>query len=403
MTTPAGPSPSPSTPAARRLALLFVLLALLALLAAALTAPRVDVHHSDFFAFWLAGKMTWLQADPYDPLQWTAGHEQFAATWKSNDIFAYPRPLTLLLAPFGLLQIQTAYFFWILLVMLGLLFIVYAILRVFLRRPGQVPLALPLVAAVFLFRPTLVTIYEGQLSAFLLFVLAVAVLLFEQRKYGLAAVALSFLALKPPIAAPILFLLVAWFLFRRLYKPIAALLVSGLAWLLLGLLQDPRWVSKFLGNGSRIFSNNLGLFSNTWGVSARLCAENIPCTVGLGSLLSLLLLGLALRVIWRRKEASSLHLFSLVIPVSLVITPYIWPYDHILLILPILHLALSLYQPGRTYLQAALVPLAVSVLSFALLLLAVWLNQDTWSVLLPVSVFLAVLALPPNLRDSSSL
>ena len=381
-------------PEQKQLLRLFLLCIPLILLGAAILTSRNDLHHSDFFAFWLAGKMNWLQMDPYNPAQWTAGHDQFGATWKSNDIFAYPLPLALLLAPFGLLTIEQAYFIWITLAGLVLVGTVIVFLGVFLNSQRKIHLIFPLLAAVTLFRPTLVTIYEGQLGAFLLLILSLASILLQRGRFWLSAVVLSCLMLKPPIGAPILFLLVLWLIFQKNYKTVGILFAAGVGWLLVGLLQDRQWIPKFLTNGGEIFSNNAGLFSTTWGLSSRLCNEQALCSVGLGALLTVLLLGISLWVLWSKKNLSALNAVSLIISVSLVITPYIWPYDQILLIVPILYLTMRLFQRGAPYLLVALFPMAMTLLSLGLLLLAIHLKQDTWSVLLPLICFGLSLAFP---------
>src|SRR5947209_6450676 len=87
---------------------------------------------SDFFTFWLAGYMNWTGQNPYSTEQWLGQHHALGATWFPNPVFPYPLPLATLLAPLGLLRLDTAFIVWI---SLSLVMLVVAIFLILLRRP----------------------------------------------------------------------------------------------------------------------------------------------------------------------------------------------------------------------------------------------------------------------------
>src|ERR1035437_9377936 len=86
----------------RKIFIFLVLLTPLFILSAFMFATSVDHLNGDFFTFWLAGRMNWTNQNPYLSNLWISGHHQYGASWIANDIFPYPLPLAILLAPFGL-------------------------------------------------------------------------------------------------------------------------------------------------------------------------------------------------------------------------------------------------------------------------------------------------------------
>jgi hypothetical protein len=58
-----------------------------------LVINQVDYPNSDFFTFWLSGRLFSLGENPYDRQVWIGGHHQFGATWIPNATFIYRCPL----------------------------------------------------------------------------------------------------------------------------------------------------------------------------------------------------------------------------------------------------------------------------------------------------------------------
>lgn len=377
----------------KRIFALIILLLPIFIFSAIQIASSQSLSTSDFFAFWLAGKMNWTNQNPYFIDQWAAAQQQFGSTWTPDAIFPYPIPLAILLAPIGLFTLNQAYIVWVISAEIFIVLSICLLLYAFVDSQKKIHFVLPLMAAAFLFRPTITTLNDGQLGAFFLFVLCLAILFWKGQKSWQAAITLSFLIMKPTIGAPILFFVVVWMVFKKNFKSLAVLIGSGLAWLLIGLLKDVQWIPKFLSIGAGKFTTRVGLFPNIWGISSQACGGQSLCTFGAGGFLALILVGVTIYVLWAKKDSPAFFIVSLITPVSLLITPYIWPYDQVLLIIPVVYVTVTLIQRGYPYLLAALFPISLSILSLGLLLLAVQLNQDTWSVLLPLVCFGLTLAL----------
>src|SRR5258706_2023276 len=216
----------------------------------------VDYVNNGFFTFWLSGHMNWTGAHPYSAADWVGGHHANGATWIPNQIFPYPLPLALLMAPLGLLNMQQAYITWNI---LSQLIVALAILwlATFWEGLNRRVFAVVLLIAATLNSNIHVMLLTGTISALFLVFLVLA-LHFMQKKRDLAAgIALSLLALKPPFLA-IVALIGLWLLFRRNWKAIGGILIGGLALLGIGMLQDLHWGEKFGGGSENLFNIRLG-------------------------------------------------------------------------------------------------------------------------------------------------
>lgn len=368
-----------------RLALV-VLLALcpVFVLAATRAVATLDYLNSDFFTFWLGGRLEAKGGNPYLPADWVGAHHRFGATWIPNPIFPYPLPLAMMFAPLGLLPFKTAYIVWIVLSECFVAIAVTALVQA-AQLPKWAPLWFPLMASAYLFRPTLVTLRNGQLGAFLLLVVTGAALLWNCQRWAPGGAVLALLLLKPTIGLPLVFLAMGWLLFRRRYRALLATLTVGLGLVVVGWLQDPGWITGFLANGHRKLFDTFGYSPTVWGAAGAICSHRFGCTLWLGSGLALLVAATGTFLLWRVPALTPLDAFDLAIPVVLAVTPYLWAYDQVLLLLPVVWLSTGVMGRGQPYLRAALAPLGFAVFSLALLFLAGVLGHDGWSVLAPLA------------------
>ncbi|HVN56093.1 MAG TPA: glycosyltransferase family 87 protein [Anaerolineaceae bacterium] len=351
--------------------------------------PGMDYHDKDFFTFWLAGWMSWAGQSPYDPGQWLSGHIRFGTGWMPNPFFPYPLALGILFIPIGLIPLMQAYIFWVFLS--GLMIAV----SVFLLNPGLdlrawKNLLFPLFAAILLFRPTIISAYHGQISGFLLLIPALAVNLWEKGKWWQGGVALSLLFLKPTLGFPVIAFAGIWLLFQKRWNAIAGIAGGAAAWAVIGFLQDPAWIGKFLSSGNRKFLDSFGVMPNVFGLSGAACNHSLPCTAAGGVILALGLGLLTLWALWRKKNLSPSWMMSLVIPASLAIAPYIWAYDQLLLVIPLTVTAIRLAKSGAPFLVTALYPFGLSILSLVFLAISNSQGYDVFSGLIPVLCLAAV-------------
>jgi len=359
-------------------------LVLLLLALFAYISPRIvsslDYANSDFFSLWLAARMAWSDQDPYDPETWIREHQSSGADWISDEAFLYPLGLALLLAPLGLLPLYEAYVVW---VFLSLVLVLGAVLLLLnLRRSGPVRLqyGIPFLLGAFAFRPVIVTIRNGQLGALLLILVVLALWMWERDRWLIGGVFLGVLLVKPSLGALIGFPIAAWTVLNRSWNATLGLGLGAAGVLGLGWLRDPSWLGKYLEVVTGKASATLGYAPSLWGWVGLACADLPACVVSMGLLLSILVLAAVVLVFLRRGRALPARMVvGLAISAALLAAPYIWAYDQILLLAPVVLMAMEMTEREYPYLTIAPMLLLLSLAALLLLVVAPSIGRDAWS------------------------
>ena len=375
-----------------RIAFLWFLLCVAFLFMAINIVKSLSILNSDFFQFWLAGRMIWSNQNPYSPETWIQAHYHFGASWVPKPpIFPYPLPLATLLAPLGLLPIDQAYITWVYFSEVIILVCILLLVSIW-----EVPRAhfylFALSAGIFLFRPTIVTLRNGQLGTLLLFILTVVILLWNNGRWFLGGLVMAFTFLKPTLGIPLIAMTGVWNLREKRLSAIAGNIVGYAAIMGIGWIQNPDWFTTFLKAGYRKLSDTFGYSPTIWGVSSFICNHDHTCTIGLGWVTLVLLLVSTLWWLYQsRIPISPIAILGIAIPLTVVITPYIWAYDQILLIIPIITLTMMMAERGYPYLFTAILPIGISILAIGLLFIAIQLGNDSWSMSVPLIILVLML------------
>jgi hypothetical protein len=339
----------------------------------------------DFTAFWIAGKLTLSGGDPYLRSDWGPLYEPFNLGLADNQTFLYPKPILPIFLPFGLFPLRTAAILWLVLTQAAVLSSILMITRLWPdRRPSYL---LPFLFGVFIFRSYLVTLTLGQLGGVFLLILAGVALLWNQSGWFWGGVLLSLTTLKPQLGFPLVALASLWFLKKRIWLHFSGMAAGGALMLVTGWLIDPQWIGKFIEIGSNKVSQTFGYHPTLWGLGGYLCDRQAACTYFVGGLLAILFSALFLWVIFQRKFVITPDLLlSASITFTLLITPYLWVYDQLLLIVPLAVLLGKMRQQGNPYLITAIVSILIGLVSLALLPVAVSIRNDVWNVVIPLLV-----------------
>jgi hypothetical protein len=351
----------------------------------------VDYVNNGFFTFWLSGKMIWTGEQPYSSADWVGEHHPNGAVWIPNQIFPYPLPLALFTAPLGLLPIDQAYRLWD---VLAQLLIAGSLLWLATHWEGlnrQLFVVFVLVATV-LNGNVMLGLMTGTFAAFFLVFLALGLYFLETRHPILAGISLAMLALKPPLLTVVM-LIGIWLLFRRDWKTIGGILLGGLGLFFVGLIQDPRWVQKFLGAGGNLFSLRLGHQPTIVSYTRLLCGGEMNCAFLSYALVASLLVVLFTFLVWKQqRRLTPLTAFSAAIALGVLLPPYLWSYDYTILVLPIGYVAFDLIRRRETYVYSTLFLLALDLLSIAGLILF-WKNPDSLSLTIQRDMWSILVAL----------
>ena len=364
--------------------------ALFSLIATRIVDP-VNHPNSDFFTFWLSGRLTISGQNPYLADIWIGGHHQFGASWIPNTTFIYPLPIALVFAPLSLFSLYQAFVIWVILSQFMILSSVMLLLKSYPAALNQ-RFLLPLLAGVALFRPAMLSLMNGQLSALLLLILTITSYFWEKGKWWQGSIFLPLLALKPNLGIPIILGLSFYLILRRQTPALIAGGLAGMGLIIAGLVLNGNWIIEFWRAGNTKLSTMFGFSPTIWGVSAFFCKYNPGCTFLYGGFISLLVfIGLILLLVAQQKTLSPTSVISLVIPAVLLLTPYTWSYDQLLLQIPIITLTMSWAKRGYRFLPIALLSLAIDILAFFMLGISARLERDLWNVMIPLSVLLLLL------------
>jgi len=336
-------------------------------------------YSTNFFTLWGAGNMVTRGENPYDITQYLANHDRYGIEWRPNQLFPYPLPLALLLAPLGWLSLPMAFIAWQLITQI----IIASVIFFLLNRWGTTAhkrLFAPLAIFMLFFGPVVLGMKTGSVSALALLFVFAAILLFERDRSFAAGMVLSLTLLKPPQGVTILMLAGIWFLARRDSKALAGIVGGGLGLFIVGLLQDPLWVSKFLGASEAVMNRTEGVHSNLWAVSYLICGGSYPCAPILGAALSLGALVLGAYFLWvNRERLSAWEVFNFILPVAFFSTVYLWSYDQTTYIIPIVWIVCMLVEQTKKYLLAFLFLLALDGFSIYATLQLSAIMTDFWA------------------------
>ena len=345
-----------------------------------------DYTNSNFFFFWLSGYMIRIGQNPYDQIQWLAGHATFGATWIPNKIFPYPLPLAFLMIPLGLFSLGQAYIVWQLITQIVIAIVVYVLLQHWQEQPQKM-IFLPLMVFLLFFGPVFLTLQVGSIGVVALGAVFLSLIFLERKQSFLAGFAVALTILKPPQGITILVLAGIWFLARRDWKAIWGMGASGIFLLLLGIIRDPLWLIKFRGASEAVLDRTLGIHSNIYSFSYLACNQNLSCMWIFGTIGMLLALGLGGLYLWRgRDQLTPWEMFNIIIPLGFVSTIYLWSYDQLLYIIPITWITATLIERTKSYIPTFIFLIILDLLSFTALLIQASTHKDLLSVAITVLV-----------------
>ena len=165
------------------------------------------------------------------------------------------------------------------------------------------------------------------------------------------------------------------------------------------MLDDPAWIGKFLAVGNQKLSGTFGFTPTIWGFTNAIC-HNLPnCTILVSS--AFILVITAISIYWILINPffkSFVWALCVITPLAVMLTPYLWAYDQILLLLPITMITIELWRRGYRYILVALIPFAIAIISIALLVAAMNFGNDGLSFLVPLICLLVVFWLAATAR-----
>jgi hypothetical protein len=370
-----------------RRVLLYIVIGILFVLLSNKITNQIDYPNTDFFSYWLGATMVVDGDNPFNEVLWIENHHTYGATWISDRAYLYPLPLSILTAPLGLFPLKQAFTIWSFLTMV-MLFLSMIISFKLWKIIDPKPYIFPILAGIVLFRPTILTLTGGQFGGALLLILCISVYLFTIEKWFLGGVLLALVALKPNTGSLIILLSVFWLTINRKWLALGGVIISGIALFMIGWVYDHNWVSSYLFIGNRKVAETFGFSPTVWGTASGICGFKLDCVLGLGGILVSLFLCISifLLVHGRQRLSPSLAL-SLIISTVLLVTPYIWTYDHVLLILPLMVIIAVLAQNSVRFIATGSLFLIIDLVAMAFLLITINIEKEIYNSVIPLICF----------------
>ena len=381
-----------------RTTFIFLVLIPIFLLVSLSSSKIYDARKQDFAAYWQAGHMILAGQDMYDSSEWIVERERRGTALHSEPTFHYPLPFAVLFSPLALFPVESAYTLWLFFGQIAILTSILILLSFYPARTGYIELFA--IAGIFLFRPSFSVIFNGQILSLLLIFVCASILLFHYQEWFWGGLTLSLLSLKPSIGLPILALAGLWLLAKKQWPGIFGIALGCITLLLAGMLIDPNWPIEYIRVSGDSFSKYFGLHPTMWGVVDKIFIQDTKSLVAGGAVSLIIFLTEAYVLNRKGINNAPIEAFASILPAGLLIAPYSWSYDQILLAVSLIYLMIRIaFSQGNR--MAVLCLFGIVTLSIFLVFAAHTIRHDVWSFLNSFIVWILVLFLIPRSNESS--
>lgn len=337
----------------------------------------------DFMTLWAGGKALLRGVNPYDEAIWNPIQIEYGSTWLPNPITPYPLWTHFVFVPLALLSVDLAAACWLALSTLAL-FAILLLLLVLHEHvlPSRIEL-IGILFAAYISRWTVVTLLNGQISLVLTLVLALFLFLVQRGQPFTAGIVLALIAIKPSSFIIFVPLFGVWLVGQRCWRVIAGGLIGLVVMLIVSLIIQPGWVLAWSGVRDKLVVT--AQTPTVWGLAYALSTTwwsliGLILTVGLTAMLGYFIL------FWR--DLTEADAVSLTVAASLFLTPYAWPYEHALLLIPLI----LLYSQYRSPIALLAFIAMCTILPWFLFWIAQRRGIDNLSALVPLVIGLCVSA-----------
>jgi hypothetical protein len=315
-------------------------------------------------------------------------HQEEDTLWISDPSFLYPLPVALLFLPFGRLPLAEAAVLWQFLSQVMILVSIYLICQTLKWKSWQIYFPI-LIAGAALWRGTIVTIRNGQLGAFLLLCLSLMLFLWSRKKWFQGGLVMGFLILKPPLLGLFLFLGGLWLVKSKKWSAIVGMGTTAIVLVLISSFLQPHWFLQWLEVGADKLNTVSYAFPSLWGLAATYLSVSVEWS-WLSYGIILIFLGIISVTLLNSTSINALPvLFTVALSLTIFIAPYMWAYDHVLLLLPMIILIAKLDNTGLPFLLNASLLIFMDLFALGLLYVATIHGNDSLSALVSLMVLIA--------------
>lgn len=282
----------------------------------------------DFFCLYHGAASLLGGHDPYDQAWWqsvTGG--SYPDPWRGSGAsscvshYAYPLWTAVALLPIGALPLEPAATLWMAISIGAAVFGASALWRAYGGTPRYAGLFATLV---FTSQPFWVLVVGGQITGLLLGLVGWLASSLATRRDASGGVALALLALKPQLVVLTLPAMALDALRLRRRRFVVAAGIAGAVMVLVPLAFIPAWPLEWLGQVGPQRLHIAALLPTAWGVAGDLLGN-----VAWGAVIAVAVIAATALI---ARDVDPLALLALTLPLSLVVTPHAWSYDHLVLV-----------------------------------------------------------------------
>jgi hypothetical protein len=335
----------------------------LAFLFARLIPLQDPTAGADFGIYWAGARLVRLGGDPYSVAEWKAMCAQMPEVPPGDPTLLNPLPIAIFFVPLSVLPETQARNIWLVIsqyVLLGTVVVCMATGAWRHSRRLLLPFSL---AGVVCFFPVIVTVLNGQIGSMLALAIALALYCWSREKWGLGGACLGLLILKPVGAGIFLAAVCLWLALHRKWRALAGAAVTlGIS---LGLAQiiQPNWLAEWAAVATTRVGVRAATMPTLWGLTASLTASRPGWQVIAGGAAgAVLLAGFGALARWPANRQVT-GLSGILLPVSLLATPYALDYEMVMLVPALIAGMALLDEGGAPFSAVALWPLGISLLA----------------------------------------
>jgi hypothetical protein len=352
-------------------------------------------------SLWTGGKAVILGVNPYDVDVWQPLRAAYGSNWMPDQTSPYPLWTHILFVPLSFLTTRMAAAIWMTFCELSLILAPFLVVQEF---DWEGYLLFPLLAGVVFYRPVIPAITNGQVSPVLLLILVGSYSLYKNGHPFAAGLLLTLETIKPNATAILLFTAVLVFVMHRRWSSLTGLIVGGTSLTLISWIILPGWPLQWIATASKSSKSQLTCMTpSLWGLAYDLGGAQLwpGSAIAAGTILYLALL----YSLWKQRGVEWGFGLSLAVIASVFLTPYLWAYEHVVLLFPntiALCWGLDSKVGSRWFWWGGWAASTV-VSSWLLFFVALQRNVDTWSSLMPlIALTYLLLAWQARKRSVSS-
>lgn len=311
-----------------------------------------DVFGGDYSAIWAGPHLLVTGRDPYDSATWLALNEELGVQPPGAVVYLYPGWVAVLLAPFGLLDLEVSALVWI---ALGVIVGSVGLFVLLGARARRHPLVHTILAFTLLGSESgIVAFYSGQIDFLIIGGLALMVAWLRTERLVPAGIAAGVLLIKPQLFVVAIPALARLALARGEQRFLWSFVATGAALAIVSTLVVPQWWGAWLTlvptaragdlRGATLLNGMRDIFG--------------PAGIALGLVMLAATLVAAFRFSPRSRAALPVWL-----SVSMSMAPYMFVYDHVVGIVP---LAVAAGINGERRARSAIIVASYGVLILVL-------------------------------------